>query len=82
MAKAAARPEPPASFEAALAELESLVAQLERGDMPLAESLAAYKRGAELIKYAQGELAQVEQQVRVLESEVLAPFPGGTGGAG
>jgi exodeoxyribonuclease VII small subunit len=71
----------PESFEAALAELEALVAQLERGELPLSDSLAAYRRGAALIKYAQGELAQVEQQVRVLEGEVLAPLNGSSSGA-
>ncbi len=69
MAKAA-----PKTFEAALEELEKLVADLENGNLPLADSLAAYKRGAELLKYAQGELAQVEQQVRILEGDVLKPF--------
>ena len=65
---------PPKTFESALEELERLVADLEGGKLPLADSLAAYKRGAELLKYAQGELAQVEQQVKVLEGDVLKPF--------
>jgi exodeoxyribonuclease VII small subunit len=65
---------PPKTFESALEELEKLVADLEGGKLPLADSLAAYKRGAELLKYAQGELALVEQQVKVLEGDVLKPF--------
>ena len=65
---------PPKTFESALEELEKLVADLEGGKLPLADSLAAYKRGAELLKYAQAELAQVEQQVKVLEGDVLKPF--------
>ena len=65
---------PPQTFETALEELEKLVADLEGGKLPLADSLAAYKRGAELLKYAQGELALVEQQVKVLEGDVLKPF--------
>ena len=65
---------PPKTFESALEELEKLVADLEAGKLPLADSLAAYKRGAELLKYAQGELALVEQQVKVLEGDVLKPF--------
>ncbi len=65
---------PPKTFETALEELEKLVGDLEGGKLPLADSLAAYKRGAELLKYAQGELAQVEQQVKVLEGDVLKPF--------
>lgn len=64
----------PKTFEAALEELEKLVDSLESGELPLADSLAAYKRGAELLKYAQGELAQVEQQVKILEGDVLKPF--------
>jgi exodeoxyribonuclease VII small subunit len=65
---------PPKTFESALEELERLVADLEGGKLPLADSLTAYKRGAELLKYAQSELAQVEQQVKVLEGDVLKPF--------
>jgi exodeoxyribonuclease VII small subunit len=65
---------PPKNFESAVDELEKLVADLEGGNLPLADSLAAYKRGAELLKYAQGELAQVEQQVKILEGDTLKPF--------
>jgi exodeoxyribonuclease VII small subunit len=65
---------PPKTFESALEELERLVADLEGGKLPLADSLAAYKRGAELLKYAQTELAQVEQQVKILEGDVLKPL--------
>lgn len=67
-------PVPPKNFEAAIDELESLVANLESGNLPLADSLTAYKRGAELLRYAQGELAQVEQQVKILEGDVLKTF--------
>jgi exodeoxyribonuclease VII small subunit len=67
-------PEPPASFEAALAELEEIVAAMEGGQLPLQESLAAYKRGAELLAYCQGALKDAEQQVLILEKGVLKPF--------
>ena len=59
------------SFEAALAELESIVASMEAGQLPLEQSLAAYKRGAELLKYCQSALAEVQQQVRILEADTL-----------
>jgi exodeoxyribonuclease VII small subunit len=65
----------PASFEQALAELETLVSQMESGQLPLEQSLAAYKRGAELLQYCQKSLADVEQQVRILnEASSLQPF--------
>jgi exodeoxyribonuclease VII small subunit len=65
----------PASFEQALAELEALVSQMESGQLPLEQSLAAYKRGAELLQYCQKSLADVEQQVRILnEASSLQPF--------
>lgn len=64
----------PPSFEAALAELEALVARMESGELPLAESLAAYKRGAELLAHCQAALKDAQQQVQVLEKGVLQPF--------
>jgi exodeoxyribonuclease VII small subunit len=66
---------PPASFEAALKELETLVAGLESGNLTLEQSLAAHKRGLDLARYCQSLLAQAEQQVRVLEDEALKAFP-------
>lgn len=62
------------SFEAALAELEDLVGRMEGGDLPLAESLAAYKRGAELLAFCQAALKDAQQQVQVLEKGLLQPF--------
>ena len=50
--------ESPPSFEAALAELEALVATMEGGQLPLKESLAAYKRGAELLAVLPGRAAR------------------------
>lgn len=65
----------PTSFEQALAELETLVSQMESGQMPLEQSLASYKRGAELLQYCQQSLADVEQQVKMLnEANTLQPY--------
>lgn len=55
-------------YEAALKELESLVMAMESGKLSLEETLAAYQRGAALLKHCQGVLAIVEQQVKVIES--------------
>lgn len=63
------------TFESALKELESLVSQMESGQLPLEQSLSAYKRGAELLQFCQKSLADVEQQVRLLnESNQLQPY--------
>ena len=67
-------PSAPASFEAALAELEGLVGRMETGELPLQESLAVYKRGAELLAYCQTALKDAEQQVQVMEKGLLQPF--------
>jgi exodeoxyribonuclease VII small subunit len=64
----------PKDFEGALAELESLVAQMESGDLSLEASLAAYKRGVELTAFCQKTLADAEQQVKILENGVLRDF--------
>jgi exodeoxyribonuclease VII small subunit len=55
-------------FETALAELESLVHSMEDGKLELEASIAAYRRGMELMKYCQAQLADAEQQIRVLEN--------------
>ena len=64
------------SFEAALAELEKLVAGMESGQLSLEQSLAAHKRGLELAQYCQAKLTRAQQQVQVLEANTLQAFPG------
>lgn len=66
-------PAPP-NYEAALTELETLLARMENGPLSLEDSLAAYRRGAALIAYCRAQLEYVEQQVRVLDGESLQSF--------
>jgi len=73
------RPQKPQSFEAALAEIEGIVASMEGGELPLEQSLAAYKRGAELLQYCQAQLRDAQQQVKILESGSLQNFSGDDG---
>lgn len=65
---------PPASYEAALAELDALVASMEAGQLPLDRMLESYQRGAELLGYCRARLAAVEQQVKILEDGQLKPW--------
>ena len=62
-------------FEAALAELESIINRMESGQLPLQQSLSAYKRGTELLGFCQKVLTDVEQQIRILnDANQLQPF--------
>lgn len=61
----------PASYEAALEELEQLVARLESGEMPLEQLLSGYQRGAELLKFCRAKLEAVENQIKVLDEGTL-----------
>ncbi|MFT7178807.1 MAG: exodeoxyribonuclease VII small subunit [Oceanospirillaceae bacterium] len=54
------------NFEDSLAELETLVQQMEQGDLTLEDSLAAFERGISLTRGCQTALAQAEQKVNVL----------------
>lgn len=65
---------PPKDYESALAEIEAIVAEMESGQLPLDASLAAYKRGAELLSYCRQQLADAEQQVKILENGTLQNF--------
>jgi len=56
----------PPAFEAALAQLESLVTQLESGDLPLDEALRTFERGVQLTRECQGALAAAQQKVQLL----------------
>jgi len=53
-------------FESALEELEALVTKLEKGDLPLEESLKEFERGVALTRSCQKELKEAEQKVSLL----------------
>ena len=59
-------PEANEKFEDALAELEGIVQRLEKGELPLEESLAAFERGMALVRQLGDRLTQVEERVEVL----------------
>ena len=59
-------PEANGKFEDALAELEGIVQRLEKGELPLEESLAAFERGMGLVRHLGDRLTQVEERVEVL----------------
>jgi exodeoxyribonuclease VII small subunit len=68
---------PPKNFETALTELTEIVRRMEEGQLPLEQSLAAYRRGAELLQFCQQSLQNAEQQVRILnEQNNLQNFSG------
>jgi exodeoxyribonuclease VII small subunit len=65
-------------FEQALAELESLVQRLERGDLPLEEALKHFERGVALTRHCQTCLKSAQQKVEILlkhgQEAAIAPF--------
>ncbi|MBK8019415.1 MAG: exodeoxyribonuclease VII small subunit [Betaproteobacteria bacterium] len=65
-----------ASFESAMSELEGVVASMESGQLTLEASLAAYRRGAELLRFCRSVLEDAQQQIKVLEGDTLRDFPG------
>jgi exodeoxyribonuclease VII small subunit len=62
------------TFEQAMDELDRLVRGMEAGDLSLDETIAAYRRGAELARYCQSRLANAEQEIRQLEGDLLKPL--------
>ena len=76
MPKAAAPTPPaePASYEAALQELEDLVARIEAGQLPLEQMLTSYQRGAQLLQLCRGRLDAVQDQIRLLDEGALKPW--------
>ena len=53
-------------FEAAIAELESIVKKLEEGDMALEQSLALYERGVQLSRFCHARLEEAEHRIDIL----------------
>jgi len=54
------------SFEEAMAALENVVGQLERGDVPLEQSITLYERGADLKKRCEAKLKEAEEKVAAI----------------
>lgn len=57
------RPVEEMSFEEAMAELEKVVSELERGDVALDASIALYERGAALKAHCEAKLKAAEEKV-------------------
>lgn len=54
------------SFEEAMAELEGIVAKLEKGDLSLDESIGYFQTGMELSRYCSKQLDEVERKITIL----------------
>ncbi len=53
-------------FEAAIAELETIVKKLEEGDLPLETSLQLYERGVHLSRFCHARLEEAERRIEIL----------------
>ena len=66
------------NLETSLSEINSLIEQMEKGDLSLEQSLTQFERGITLIKHAQKILHTAEQKVQLLmknnETEKLTPY--------
>jgi exodeoxyribonuclease VII small subunit len=73
-----------ASFEKALERLETIVQEMESGELSLEDMMARFEEGQKLVKLCSGKLNQVERRIEILVKEgdeiVAEPFgeePGG-----
>ena len=67
------------TYEQQLQQLETLIKQLENGDLSLDQTLAAYEQGIGLVRACQQQLEQAEQRIQLLTqddsgAETLIPF--------
>ncbi|MDR2260830.1 MAG: exodeoxyribonuclease VII small subunit [Azoarcus sp.] len=62
------------TFDNAISGLETIVRQLEAGNLPLEQALACYQRGVALLRCCQDKLDAAEQQVKMLEGDTLVRF--------
>ena len=64
------------SFEQLLKKLEDVVVRLERGELPLEESLKAYEEGVRLVRDAQGRLDGMDKRLeQLLKDGTTTPMP-------
>ena len=72
----------PKDFEDALTKLESIVKQLEEGQLSLERSLERYEQGVRLARFCSGKLEEAEKRIEVLQtSENGEPKRDATGAA-
>lgn len=61
-------------FEAAFAQMQDVIVQLERGDLPLEEAILAFERGMALAQRCNGLLENAQQRVQELEGDEADSF--------
>jgi len=69
MNKKSSSAQPAPDFEKSLQELEALIAKLERGELPLAESLQLFEQGVALTRRCHSALADARQRVEILSKD-------------
>lgn len=57
------------AFEEAMSELEKIVQKLEKGELPLEESIEYFQKGVELSKYCSRKLDEIERKITMLIEE-------------
>jgi exodeoxyribonuclease VII small subunit len=57
------------TFEQSMLELETLVAKMEQGDLPLEDALQSFERGIQLARHSQQKLKDAEQKVHILTNQ-------------
>jgi len=77
MSKKTTAVDPVSRFEAALKELDDIVARMERGDLPLDESLQLFERGVALTRECRDAISTAELRVRNLLEAPQAGDPAG-----
>lgn len=58
----------PMQFEKTITELETIISRLEKGDLPLEESLKQFEKGISLAHKSQEILRKAEQKIETLTS--------------
>jgi exodeoxyribonuclease VII small subunit len=76
--KPADAPDASLTYEAALEELETIIEQIESGDIGLEQSIRRYERGAALLKHCRSILDQAEQRITELDARSITTEDGAT----
>ena len=67
--------EEPLTFEAALAKLDEIVQKLEKGDLPLEQSLVLYEEGVRLSRLCHSKLEEAEGKIELLLKDARGDVP-------